>query len=655
MINKAYSLTLAAFALLVSIALSACGGAEGVDSVPPTVEINGAEAANSTMLVTFTFSEAITESSITADDVTVTGATKAASVTKVDSTHWTLVITPTGGPVTVTLGTNKFEDLAHNANAESASYTRPILNFAETGAKGYGFEDLVSAEIVDDPVTTNVGNRVLKLVKNQGSKAWAGANIKKFGTQDVPMLPVFDLTSSKVVTMRSYTDAAIGTPVSLKLIASGGGSMTAEAKTSKQNAWETLTFDFGTRTSGTYSAAAEYNQAAIFPSWTEKSDKTGSVLSAEKTFYFDDLTYTQALTPLVSAATPPDRLGTNVFSVYGDKYGAVSASFELWGAQTAASEIGQSDKIKKLANFNYIGVPLNQTKDLSLFDGLHIDYWTTNVAQLSLTLISKNGNAASVEKAKTITSIAGWNSIDLDLVKDFGTPLDLANVIQIKLANGPTAPELTGGNLFVDNIYFYKDVFTGTFASDYVAGKSKEGGTTDFYMDWDGAYANGANPEQWWAGFSGPGAENPNFGAVWGLSSNAKPGWMGWSINAPKNRTLDLAGYANMEIYLWGASELFKNRTPTITYKLAASAIGNCVPAMQATLSANSAVPKKYTVSLALSNWTMDWANGCGKSKAEILASVATVHVQLVGESLQFVNGGPLYANGLNIGTITFK
>lgn len=52
------------------------------------------------------------------------------------------------------------------------------------------------------------------------------------------------------------------------------------------------------------------------------------------------------------------------------------------------------------------------------------------------------------ELLQTYTLAAGWNALDIDMVKAF-TGIDLTNIIQVKFANMPAT-------CFIDNIYFYE-------------------------------------------------------------------------------------------------------------------------------------------------------------------------------------------------------
>jgi hypothetical protein len=189
------------------------------------------------------------------------------------------------------------------------------LNFRESTIGAQGFEGLVAAEISNDPVT-GAANKVLKLVKAVGNaaganKPWAGATVRTMRTGTDPnFVDTIDrvgLGTSKIVTVRSYSSAPVGTKITLKLEngLDGAQKVFAEAVTTQVNGWETLTFNFANLTLGAFDAAHTYNKASIFPAWTEVGGT--SSLTAEGTFYFDELKYSAytapAPTPAPSGAT----------------------------------------------------------------------------------------------------------------------------------------------------------------------------------------------------------------------------------------------------------------------------------------------------------------------------------------------------------------
>jgi Bacterial Ig-like domain len=122
------NLHLSACALACASLVAACGGGDAgppPDALAPTVSIssNASGTVKGDVTYTFTFSEDV-GTSFTADDVTVTGGTKAASVTKASATSYTLVVTPTAnttGSIAVSVAASKFSDAANNANTAAAS------------------------------------------------------------------------------------------------------------------------------------------------------------------------------------------------------------------------------------------------------------------------------------------------------------------------------------------------------------------------------------------------------------------------------------------------------------------------------------------------------------------------------------------------------
>ena len=131
--KRTQHLTLSACALAATLFLAACGGGASTDSVLPTVAITSAAGTGADVLFTFTFSEPLTSGTFTAGDIVVTGGTAGAFI-MVDSTHATLVVTPTTGAISASVAANKFDDVAHNFNAASATNTYTPAVVAPTTA-----------------------------------------------------------------------------------------------------------------------------------------------------------------------------------------------------------------------------------------------------------------------------------------------------------------------------------------------------------------------------------------------------------------------------------------------------------------------------------------------------------------------------------------
>jgi len=84
--------------------------------------------------------------------------------------------------------------------------------------------------------------------------------------------------------------------------------------------------------------------------------------------------------------------------------------------------------------------------DLTLFEKLHIDFWTPNSTNLQFQLISQGvGTFVNLP-----VSTEEWISVDIDL-QDFVPPVDLSNVDGF-LVEG-------NGTIYFDNWYFWKEPY----------------------------------------------------------------------------------------------------------------------------------------------------------------------------------------------------
>ncbi|GAA5178996.1 hypothetical protein GCM10025771_19710 [Niveibacterium umoris] len=306
---------LSALSLALSAILTGCGGSDSPavttaakDTTPPSVTISSSasgQVAKGDVTFTFTFSEDV-GTSFTADDIVVTGGSVGA-FTRVSGTSATLVVTPasaSAGTINVGVAAGKFVDLASNANTAAAAVSQdfsipvavesgntgkctaaPCVGFEGANVGLNAFEGLGSATVENDPVDAT--NKVAKLVKVAAGQPWAGATVyTDAATKSVA--PIGFSATNKTVTLRVYSPAA-GDTIMLKVeTGPGAGGMEAQAKTTKVNAWETLTFDYTTPTNGVpYDFTKTYNTISIFPAFMAS-------VSADKAYYFDELNYPAA-------------------------------------------------------------------------------------------------------------------------------------------------------------------------------------------------------------------------------------------------------------------------------------------------------------------------------------------------------------------------
>jgi exo-beta-1,3-glucanase (GH17 family) len=181
-----------------------------------------------------------------------------------------------------------FDDVNFVAGSGSGSgstgtCTSPCIDFASASVKYQPFEGLVSAEQSGDPV--DASNKVAKFVKGPTGQPWAGATVYTIdATQSVPE---FDLSGSKIVTLRVYSPVA-GMNIRMKLEDAGNNAIYLEKDvlTTKANEWETLSFDFATPVNGVYDAANTYDRVSLFPAFSVTAPPASNV-----TVYFDELDY----------------------------------------------------------------------------------------------------------------------------------------------------------------------------------------------------------------------------------------------------------------------------------------------------------------------------------------------------------------------------
>ena len=149
-----------------------------------------------------------------------------------------------------------------------------------------------------------------------------------------------------------------------------------------------------------------------------------------------------------AAAPVPTAAAANVLSLYSDAYPVaegVGRYMGSWGQSTVETEgeLATGNKALLYTTANYLG-----------WEGVKVD--ATNYTQMHMDIYVEAAGTIKFspiwggEALKTINLVAGWNAIDLDLVKDFAG-INLANIYQLKWADMPAT-------CWMDNVYFYKNV-----------------------------------------------------------------------------------------------------------------------------------------------------------------------------------------------------
>jgi len=99
-------------------------------------------------------------------------------------------------------------------------------------------------------------------------------------------------STHKTASLNFYSPLDASVPVVLEL---NPGAVQATATAHK--GWQTLTFDFGTTTAGTYSDATDYIDVALFPNFQVAAN-------ANDTFYVDNISFNGATADTVVTDGP---------------------------------------------------------------------------------------------------------------------------------------------------------------------------------------------------------------------------------------------------------------------------------------------------------------------------------------------------------------
>ena len=115
-------------------------------------------------------------------------------------------------------------------------------------------------------------------------------------------------------------------------------------------------------------------------------------------------------------------------------------------------ELAAGDHVCYGSNFNYLGWELAPAVNAEGMEYLHLDIYSTSMTSIKLTPISP-GHEQVIEKVLTS---GAWTSLDIALSEYAAANIEWNNVFQFKFDGG------NGGDFFVDNVYFYKNVGQGT-------------------------------------------------------------------------------------------------------------------------------------------------------------------------------------------------
>jgi hypothetical protein len=223
------------------------------------------------------------------------------------------------------------------------------------------------------------------------------------------------------------------------------------------NQWQELTFNFSASIGNTY------DRLVIIPDFAPRAQ--------ENIIYFDNIQVPDGVvgapSPEPTTAPPlPTQDPADVLSIYSDAYSNLpGTNFNPnWGQSTTVTVnvVIAGNNTLKYENLNYQGTEYTN-QDVSGYDFLHVDFWTSNSTDLGIYLISPG---AETEYVFTIVPET-WVSVDIPL-SYFVPPVNLANVFQFKVEGN--------GDIWFDNWYFWKT--PSTPGSDATLSDLKVNGST---------------------------------------------------------------------------------------------------------------------------------------------------------------------------------
>ena len=276
--------------------------------------------------------------------------------------------------------------------------------------------------------------------------------------------------------------------------------------------------------------------------------------------------------------------------------------------------------------------------------------------------VENSGNGAVFMEAQATTTKAnGWETLTFNYASPSNGAFDAAAAYdRISIFPEFNSVPTADATYYFDELKYSASTVVPTsslkFASTYSqvdAGnwKSTELGSASQYID----NSAGVVTAYWWNGVASADA-TPSFYFGFGINPTVKPWGFGAYVKAPANGTAAVSTYANLKIAVWGNDELMKTK-PTLTLLLKGPTVGACQSVLKTTVSVPAIGAQNYTV--ALSSFTLDTACAYASAAAALAAGVNEVHIQVLAANVQYTTidaaGSGMYANGLNVGPISFS
>ncbi len=572
-------------------------------------------------------------------------------------------------------GTFYFDDVTFVEDGGMSGNTgtcfEPCIDFSSESVKYEPFEGLISAAQADDPV--DASNKVAKFVKGPTGQPWAGATI--YTIEADKSVPEFDLSESKVVTLRVYAPEA-GLTVRLKLedAANNAVFLEQDALTTGAQQWETLSFDFTNPVNGVYDAANTYNRVSVFPAFS-----TTAPPATELTFYFDELDYS---TPADSGDSGNTGTCTGDACIDFSEDGIEFGPFENQGGGTVEITSDPNDAanpvvkfVKKPGDGDFFGTTITGLAGPVVLTAtektITLRVFSPAVGTNYLLKLEGGSGPATTEVDVASTTAGEWETLSF-VMPDTGT---YSTVVFFPNGRSSVTAETT---MYIDELRFPAIASSAdpiVFASGYASNnRTVEGGEWGFYSgnftDYANTFAGGGFVDEAVA------AEDSYIYLVVTTSAPSTDGFMGiftaapgYTIAAP-NEGVTLTGQTRLQIELGMAAEWFQQAdNKQLTVRFIGSQVyddgsgGSCRILVETPLTPTTADLTAYTIELNSMTLAQP-CNGGGFTSgvttlAEALAKpIGEIHVQAIFPQLNTTvqnAAGTEYPTGFTRGSVSFE
>lgn len=170
----------------------------------------------------------------------------------------------------------------------------------------------------------------------------------------------------------------------------------------------------------------------------------------------------QVIVPVQTASSPapaptPDFTNKETVNVFCDLLdNAPGINIGGWGQTTQASlaQLAEGDNVWFCTNFNYLGWEFQHPVNASGMEKLHFDFYTLSMNSIQITPISTGPKEGVYPIILTPNT---WVSVDVPLSAYAAVGINWSDIFQMKFMEANPA----GSELFIDNVYFYKEVGEG--------------------------------------------------------------------------------------------------------------------------------------------------------------------------------------------------